>query len=110
MERWSKTYVLVDENEYGYMSPTIARVFGRPGPSDGHGLEIIDFFIDQIKANFVLWSADPDVLVQVIYFPQSKYSMLSLIINFNNMNQFASLFFCNVRLFVGYTLVVFLQI
>ncbi|KAI9271756.1 armadillo-type protein [Phascolomyces articulosus] len=66
MERWSKTYVLLDENEYGYMSPNIARAFGRPGPSDGLGLEIIDFFIDQIKANFVLWSADPDVLVQII--------------------------------------------
>ena len=48
-----------------FYSPNIARVFGRPGPSEGHGLEIIDFFIEQIKANFMLWNADPDVLHQV---------------------------------------------
>ncbi|CDS07016.1 hypothetical protein LRAMOSA09539 [Lichtheimia ramosa] len=66
MERWSKSYLLVNENDYGFMSPNIARVFGRPGPSEGHGLEIIDFFIDQIQANFILWNADPDVLHQII--------------------------------------------
>ncbi|KAI9318087.1 armadillo-type protein [Dichotomocladium elegans] len=65
-ERWSKSYLLVNENDYGYMSPNIAHVFGRPGPSDGQGLEIVDFYIDQIKANFILWNADPDVLVQII--------------------------------------------
>ncbi|RCH80002.1 Exportin-4, partial [Rhizopus stolonifer] len=66
MERWSKSYVLVDENEYGYMSPHIAKVFGRPGPSDGQGLLVIGFFIDQMKTNFILWNADPDVLNQLV--------------------------------------------
>jgi hypothetical protein len=65
MERWSKSYVLIDENEYGYMSPNIAKAFGRPGPSDGQGIVIIDFFIEQMKTNFILWNADPDVLSQV---------------------------------------------
>lgn len=64
MERWSKTYLLIDENEYGHMSPSIAKAFGRPGPSDGHGMEIVDFFIEQMKVNFILWNADPDVLNQ----------------------------------------------
>jgi hypothetical protein len=65
MERWSKSYLLIDENEYGYMSPNIAKAFGRPGPSDGQGIGIIDFFIEQMKSNFILWNADPDVLGQV---------------------------------------------
>ncbi|KAI9022740.1 armadillo-type protein [Phycomyces nitens] len=66
MERWSKSYLLVDENEYGYISPNIAKAFGRPGPSDGQGVHIIDFCIEQLKTNFVLWNADPDVLLQLI--------------------------------------------
>ncbi|KAG0179452.1 Exportin-4 [Apophysomyces sp. BC1034] len=66
MERWCKSYLLVDENEYGYMSPNIAKSFGRSGPSEGQGLHIIDFFIEQMKANFMLWNADPDVLQQII--------------------------------------------
>lgn len=65
MERWSKSYLLMDENEYGYISPNIAMAFGRPGPSDGQGVAIIDFFIEQMKTNFILWNADPDVLSQV---------------------------------------------
>ncbi|KAI8646967.1 armadillo-type protein [Parasitella parasitica] len=66
MDRWSKSYLLVDENEYGFMSPNIAKAFGRPGPSDGQGLKIVDFFIQQLKANFILWNADPDVLAQLV--------------------------------------------
>ena len=66
MERWSKSYLLMDENEYGYMSPHLAKAFGRPGPSDGQGLRIIDFFIEQMKLNFILWNADPDVLAQLV--------------------------------------------
>ncbi|KAI9483543.1 MAG: armadillo-type protein [Benjaminiella poitrasii] len=66
MERWSKSYLLLDENEYGYMSPNIARAFGRPGPSDGQGMQIIVFFIEQMKTNFILWNADPDVLYQLV--------------------------------------------
>lgn len=102
MERWSKSYLLLDENDYGYMrliisnyasllsrvltytgtsSPNIARVFGRPGPSDGQGLQIIDFFIDQIQANFMLWNADPDVLLQV-----RRVSMPRVFFYFLNMN------------------------
>ncbi|KAG2212895.1 hypothetical protein INT45_007411 [Circinella minor] len=91
MERWSKSYVLVDENEYGYMSPNIARVFGRPGPSDGHGLEIVDFFIDQIKANFILWSADPDVLVQIIRWLHSCGISTNLKTGFLQSNKFPDL-------------------
>lgn len=66
MERWSKSYLLLDENEYGYISPNIAKAFGRPGPSDGQGIAIIDFFIEQMKTNFILWNADPDVLNQLV--------------------------------------------
>lgn len=47
-------------------SPNIAHAFGCPGPSDGQGLHIIDFYIDMIQANFILWNADPDVLLQII--------------------------------------------
>ncbi|KAI8985067.1 armadillo-type protein [Pilobolus umbonatus] len=66
MERWSKSYLLIDENEYGYISPNIARAFGQPGPSDGQGEHIIDFFIQQMRLNFILWNADPDVLTQLV--------------------------------------------
>ncbi|KAI8973333.1 armadillo-type protein [Mycotypha africana] len=66
IERWSKSYLLMDENEYGYTSPNIAKAFGRPGPSDGQGLHVIDFFIEQMKLNFILWNADPDVLQQLV--------------------------------------------
>ncbi|KAI8147321.1 armadillo-type protein [Fennellomyces sp. T-0311] len=91
MERWSKTYVLLDENEYDYMSPNIARDFGRPGPSDGHGLQIIDFFIEQIKANFVLWSADPDVLLQIIRWLHSCGISRNLKTGFLQSNKFPDL-------------------
>ncbi|RUP44505.1 hypothetical protein BC936DRAFT_149360 [Jimgerdemannia flammicorona] len=66
VERWSKTYLLVDEAEYGFMSANIARAFGKPGPSDGQGPQVLDFLIDRIRSNFVLWNADPDVLVQIV--------------------------------------------
>ncbi|KAI9273596.1 armadillo-type protein [Sporodiniella umbellata] len=65
-ERWSKSYLLIDENEYNYTSPNIAKTFGRPGPSDGKGIQVINFFIEQMKNNFVLWNADPDVLCQLV--------------------------------------------
>ncbi|CAO3661292.1 unnamed protein product [Umbelopsis ramanniana] len=66
MERWSKSYLLIDEEDYGYVSPNIARQFGKPGPSEGEGQRIVSFLIDQIKTNFGLWNADEDVLVQII--------------------------------------------
>ncbi|KAG1473236.1 hypothetical protein G6F56_001072 [Rhizopus delemar] len=44
LERWCKSYLLVDENEYSYVSPNIARAFGRPGPSDGKGVQILMYF------------------------------------------------------------------
>ncbi|KAI7868961.1 armadillo-type protein [Spinellus fusiger] len=66
MERWTKSYLLINENEYDYISPNIAHAFGVPGPSDGHGLDVIEFTIDQIGNNFSLWSADQDVLLQFI--------------------------------------------
>lgn len=47
-------------------SPNIAKAFGRPGPSDGKGLQVIDFFIEGMRSSFVLWNADPDVLKQLI--------------------------------------------
>lgn len=66
MERWSKTFLLVNENDYGFMSPNIAKSFGQPGPSDGQGVHILEFFIEQMKSNFMLWNADPDVLSQLV--------------------------------------------
>ncbi|CAO3672042.1 unnamed protein product [Umbelopsis vinacea] len=66
LERWSKSYLLIDEEDYGYVSPNIARVFGKPGPSEGEGLHVVDFLIDQIKANFIMWNAEQDVLIQII--------------------------------------------
>ncbi|CAO3646105.1 unnamed protein product [Cunninghamella blakesleeana] len=78
MERWSKSYLLVNENDYGFMSGNIAKAYGNPGPSDGHGLHIIEFFIEQMKSNFMLWSADPDVLTQLIRWLNSCGTSLNL--------------------------------
>ncbi|KAI9307138.1 armadillo-type protein [Cunninghamella echinulata] len=78
MERWSKSYLLVNENDYGFMSGNIAKAYGQPGPSDGHGLQIIEFFIEQMKSNFMLWSADPDVLTQLIRWLNSCGTSLNL--------------------------------
>jgi hypothetical protein len=50
-------------------SPNVAKAFGRPGPSDGKGLQVMDFFVEQMKNNFILWNADPDVLTQVKLLP-----------------------------------------
>ncbi|KAF7720629.1 Exportin-4, partial [Apophysomyces ossiformis] len=66
LERWCKSYLLIDENEYGYISPNIAKAFGRSGPSEGQGPHIIDFLIEQMKTNFMLWNADTNVLLQII--------------------------------------------
>ncbi|KAM3588533.1 hypothetical protein VKS41_000976 [Umbelopsis sp. WA50703] len=65
-ERWSKSYLLIDEEDYGYVSPNIARVFGKPGSSEGEGLQIVDTLIEEIKGNFIMWNAERDVLTQVI--------------------------------------------
>ncbi|KAI8070967.1 armadillo-type protein [Gongronella butleri] len=67
MERWTKSYLLMDENEYGQMSAGLAHAFGKPGPSDGQGTAVLDFLLQQIKANFMLWNAEQDVLTQLIY-------------------------------------------
>jgi hypothetical protein len=48
-----------------FSSPNIARMFGKPGPSEGEGQRIVNFLIDQIKTNFGMWNADDDVLIQV---------------------------------------------
>ncbi|ORX55719.1 hypothetical protein DM01DRAFT_1345196 [Hesseltinella vesiculosa] len=66
MERWCKSFLLLNENDYGMVSANIARAYGRPGPSDGQGLNVLDFLLQQLKANFMLWNADPDVLSQLI--------------------------------------------
>ncbi|KAL1930141.1 hypothetical protein VTP01DRAFT_1295 [Rhizomucor pusillus] len=91
MERWSKSYLLINENEYGYISPNIANAFGRPGPSDGEGLHIINFFIEQIQANFILWNADPDVLLQIIRWLNTCGTSINLKMGFLESSKFPDL-------------------
>jgi hypothetical protein len=50
---------------YHLSSPNIARVFGKPGSSEGEGLQIVDTLIEEIKGNFIMWNAERDVLTQV---------------------------------------------
>ncbi|CAG8499703.1 5021_t:CDS:10 [Ambispora leptoticha] len=65
LERWAKTYLLIDETYYSSMSQNLIAAFGKP-TSQGVGIQILEMIIELTKRNFVLWNADVDPLLQIV--------------------------------------------
>ncbi|GJJ69908.1 exportin-7 [Entomortierella parvispora] len=65
LERWVKTYLFCNPENYASLSPNLLQSYGEPSRG-GQGVTILEFLIAKLRINFVMWNADPDVLVQVI--------------------------------------------
>ncbi|KAF9940935.1 Exportin-4 [Mortierella alpina] len=65
LERWVKTYLFISPENYSSLSPNLLQAYGEASVG-GSGLDILEFLISKLRTNFLLWSADPDVLVQII--------------------------------------------
>ncbi|KAJ3287085.1 Exportin-4 [Borealophlyctis nickersoniae] len=61
VERWSKTYLFVDRH-HAQISESMVRAFGQMGGGPG----ILDFILDKIKRNVILWHGDSDVLLEIV--------------------------------------------
>ncbi|KAF9349546.1 Exportin-4, partial [Mortierella sp. NVP85] len=65
LERWVKTYLFVNPSDYSSLSPNLLQSYGEPSRG-GKGSSILEFLITKLRINFIMWNADPDVLVQII--------------------------------------------
>ncbi|KAG0210105.1 Exportin-4, partial [Mortierella sp. GBA43] len=65
LERWVKTYLFVNPGDYSSLSPNLLQAYGEPSRG-GKGNSILEFLVTKLRINFIMWNADPDVLVQII--------------------------------------------
>ncbi|KAF9191230.1 Exportin-4 [Haplosporangium sp. Z 11] len=65
LERWVKTYLFADPENYSSLSPNLQQSYGESSRG-GEGSAILEFLITKLRINFIMWNADPDVLIQVI--------------------------------------------
>ncbi|KAF9437381.1 Exportin-4 [Entomortierella beljakovae] len=65
LERWVKTYLFANPENYSSLSPNILQSYGEASHG-GKGNEISEFLITKLRINFVMWNADADVLLQII--------------------------------------------
>ncbi|KAF9935848.1 Exportin-4 [Modicella reniformis] len=64
-QRWVKTYLFANPENYSSLSPNLLQSFGESSRG-GKGNSILEFLIAKLRINFIMWNADPDVLVQAI--------------------------------------------
>ncbi|KAG0209723.1 Exportin-4 [Mortierella sp. GBA30] len=65
LERWVKTYLFISPENYSGLSPNLIKSYGEASLG-GNGNDILEFLVNKLRINFLQWSADPDVLVQII--------------------------------------------
>ncbi|KAF9200490.1 Exportin-4 [Haplosporangium sp. Z 27] len=65
LERWVKTYLFISPEDYASLSPNLLQSYGET-PRGGKGSVISEFLISKLRINFIMWNADPDVLLQII--------------------------------------------
>ncbi|KAI1319628.1 Exportin-4 [Mortierella claussenii] len=65
LERWVKTYLFANPDNYGSLSPNLLQSYGEASQG-GKGSDILEFLVTKLRINFIMWNADPDVLVQII--------------------------------------------
>ncbi|KAF9106574.1 Exportin-4 [Mortierella sp. GBA35] len=65
LERWVKTYLFASPENYAALSPNLLQAYGEASQG-GKGGDILEFLIAKLRINFIMWNADPDVLVQII--------------------------------------------
>ncbi|KAG0264667.1 Exportin-4 [Mortierella polycephala] len=64
-QRWVKTYLFADPENYSSLSPNLQQSYGE-GSRGGKGDSILEFLVTKLRINFIMWNADPDVLIQII--------------------------------------------
>ncbi|KAL1917900.1 uncharacterized protein VTP21DRAFT_3734 [Calcarisporiella thermophila] len=69
LERWGQTYLLISESNYKFISPNIARAFGKSSitSTEREGAAVVDFLLGNVKGNLILWSAEPETLKQIVH-------------------------------------------
>ncbi|KAF9917703.1 Exportin-4 [Lobosporangium transversale] len=65
LERWVKTYLFASPENYTTLSPNLIKSYGEASRG-GEGGAILEFLIEKLRINFIMWNADPDVLIQII--------------------------------------------
>ncbi|KAF9582485.1 Exportin-4, partial [Lunasporangiospora selenospora] len=65
LERWVKTYLFADPENYSSLSTNLQQSYGEASKG-GKGNAILEFLIAKLRINFIMWNADPDVLVQIV--------------------------------------------
>ncbi|KAF8937303.1 armadillo-type protein [Dissophora ornata] len=65
LERWVKTYLFASPDNYSSLSHNLLQSYGEASQG-GKGVSILEFLIAKLRINFIMWNADPDVLVQII--------------------------------------------
>ncbi|KAG0369922.1 armadillo-type protein [Gamsiella multidivaricata] len=65
LERWVKTYLFIGPENYASLSSNLLQSYGEASQG-GKGSSILEFLIIKLRINFIMWNADPDVLVQII--------------------------------------------
>ncbi|KAI8926272.1 armadillo-type protein [Entophlyctis helioformis] len=90
VQRWGCTYLFVDPSDYERISPSILNAFG----SSGGAPQALNFLLDKIQRNFVIWHAEADVVCQIVAvldgFAANKFTRDALIQSpkFNEVVQF----------------------
>ncbi|ORY03726.1 hypothetical protein K493DRAFT_311626 [Basidiobolus meristosporus CBS 931.73] len=62
IERWSRTYLLIEPQEYSHISASLAQAFG----NGVGGQAILVALVDKLQSNFYQWNAEEEVLIQLI--------------------------------------------
>ncbi|KAG0300024.1 Exportin-4, partial [Dissophora globulifera] len=65
LERWVKTYLFASRENYANLSPNLLQSYG-DASQGGKGGSILEFLIAKLRINFIMWNADPEVLVQIV--------------------------------------------
>ncbi|TPX40027.1 hypothetical protein SeLEV6574_g06845 [Synchytrium endobioticum] len=62
VERWCRTYLFLIDSEQEPKCPGIVATFG----ANSNGAQALDFFLEILYGNLLLWVADPDVTSQIV--------------------------------------------
>ncbi|KAI8814795.1 hypothetical protein BJ742DRAFT_189682 [Cladochytrium replicatum] len=62
VQRWCSTYLLLVPSDYYSLSKTMIEAFS----TEGRGIVILDFIIQIVRKNFIIWNANEEVLKQCL--------------------------------------------
>ncbi len=62
MNRFTRTYLYLDPNNYQFVSNDIMNTFGKTGS----GLMVLEKMLEMVSKNIHLWHSDSSVLLQIV--------------------------------------------